>query len=739
MKKLQYFFSIVVGNGEMDIYRRILRTALVGTLLTFFVMAIIFLCSMFILKEDLKISGKELSEQVGYKLEEVIQEWVKQNIKETTLLRAQLVLRILKTSAVTVDMMTGKLTDTLKHPSEYAEKNLPVANFEDISALTPYVFYTPKLLEQGISEELRQEILRVSSIDDDIKKVSNFYGSVVIVSDKGYVIRMDAMSDDNGKAVLCREPLRSTYDPKERSWYKEALAENKMIITNPYIASYGKPCISVCAPYYDGNKFVGVICLDIDISYLNERISTIEADDPKFSFIMGRNGEILISPQKDGIFSAGNMDEDLRKSENETIALAADHMVAKKTGLDLIKADGKEYYLAYTPISDTDWSLGTLLDKNEIITTANFLEGYIDDIIEEYNDNSVEFFLLITIVTLIIFSIIIYFILKMNISMAKGFVAPINLLTKGVREISGGNLEKTLEIKTGDEIQTLAESFNLMTSELSKYMKNLAATIAKDQRIETELSVASKIQAGMLPNGKNPFPERNDFELSAVMTPAKEVGGDFYDFYFLDENHLVVTVADVSDKGVPAALFMVISKTLLKENLIAAGNSEKLGKVFETTNDALIKSNEEGLFVTVFAGILNLENGEFVYANAGHNPPIIRQNGECRYFENAKSPIMAAVEGLNFEISKINLKSGDALFLYTDGVTEARNGQKKLFGEQRLLDTLSSSGGGAEQDIEQVHVAVKDFVGDALQSDDITMLEVIYKKGFSQNENSEGK
>ena len=735
MKKIQNLFSIVLGNGEMNIYRRILRTALFGTLLTFFVMAIIFFCSMFILRANLEVRGKELSEQVGYNLEEVIQKEVKKNILETTLLRTQLVERLLQNTYITVENITGKMIDILEHPEDHVEKNLPVANFEDISALTPYVFYTPKLLEQGISEDLRQEILHVSSIDDDIKKVSHFYGSVVIVSDKGYVIRMDAMSADNGKAVLCREPLRSTYDPKERSWYKETLAENKMFLSNPYIASYGKPCISVCSPYYVDNDFAGVIVLDIDVNYLNERITTVEADDPKFNFIMGRNGAILISPQNEGIFSAGNMDNDLRKSENKTLAFVAERMVAKENGVTFIEADGTEYYLAYAPIGDTGWSLGTVFDKNAITQTADILKGYTDGTIEDYNNSLIKFFLFITIVAIIIFIIIVYFILKINIRMAKGFVAPIDLLTKGVREISGGNLKKTLEIKTGDEIETLAESFNHMTTELSQYMENLAATTAKNQRIKTELSVATKIQAGMLPNGKNPFPKRKDFELSAFMTPAKEVGGDFYDFYFLDKNHLVITVADVSDKGVPAALFMVISKTLLKEHLLVAGNFEKLGEVFEETNNALIKSNEEGMFVTVFTGILDLVSGEFIYANAGHNPPIIRQNGKCRYFENAKSPIMAIVEGLNFEISKINLKSGDALFLYTDGVTEARNEQKKLFGEKRLLDTFSSSNGDAEQDIKNVRDAVKNFAGDARQSDDITMLEVIYKKGMVQDGN----
>jgi sigma-B regulation protein RsbU (phosphoserine phosphatase) len=226
-----------------------------------------------------------------------------------------------------------------------------------------------------------------------------------------------------------------------------------------------------------------------------------------------------------------------------------------------------------------------------------------------------------------------------------------------------------------------------------------------------------------------------------MMNPAKEVGGDFYDFYFLDDSHLAITVADVSDKGVPAALFMVITKTLLKENLLFAGDSMKLGKVFEETNDTLVNSNEENMFVTVFSGVLDTNTGNFVYVNAGHNPPIIKRDGNCSYLEKADYPVMGAIEGLPYNVSMISLKKGDSLFLYTDGVTEAMNTERKLFGEQRLLNALKISAGSAENDINKVYATVKEYAGSAVQSDDITMLEIIYngskKKGMTDlNENS---
>ena len=265
-----------------------------------------------------------------------------------------------------------------------------------------------------------------------------------------------------------------------------------------------------------------------------------------------------------------------------------------------------------------------------------------------------------------------------------------------------------------------------MTDELAAYMEKLAQTTAQKERIDTELAVATRIQTGLLPQGQRPFPERKDFDLAAMMKPAREVGGDFYDFYFLDERHLVITVADVSDKGVPAALFMVIAKTLLKENLLFAGTPERLGEVFVKTNNALLRSNQENMFVTVFCGVLDTLTGEFIYVNAGHNPPIIRQSGKCRCLEMVSYPVMGAVEDLPYSASRLRLKSGDAIFLYTDGVTEAMNEGRELFDEQRLLRKLAALGGSAEEDIEGVYEAVREYAGEAEQSDDITILEMIY-------------
>jgi sigma-B regulation protein RsbU (phosphoserine phosphatase) len=322
---------------------------------------------------------------------------------------------------------------------------------------------------------------------------------------------------------------------------------------------------------------------------------------------------------------------------------------------------------------------------------------------------------------------------------SKKFVTPIVKLTNGVKEIAKGDLDKKLDIKTGDEIEVLADNVNNMTSELKLYMENLSKITAEKERIATELSVAKNIQAGMLPSVEPKFSDKKEFDLAATMTPAKEVGGDFYDFYMLDENRLVVTVADVSGKGVGAALFMVISKTLLKDlamiysSAYSGGKEPNLSAIMEWANKQLYDNNDQKMFVTVFFGILNLKTGEFVYVNAGHNPPLVcyQKDGEFSYVRNEKrNPIIGVSKKIKYREYRLTLTPGDKLFFYTDGVTEAMNSQRELYNETRLKTALDkvSSESSASKMLSTVYEDVKLHVGDAEQSDDMTMLGLVYKQ-----------
>ena len=310
----------------------------------------------------------------------------------------------------------------------------------------------------------------------------------------------------------------------------------------------------------------------------------------------------------------------------------------------------------------------------------------------------------------------------------------------GVRRIATGEKgeEKSaisqLNIHTGDEIQALSEAIKTMELEINEYIQDLTTVTAEKERIGAELNVATQIQADMLPRIFPAFPEREEFDVYATMNPAKEVGGDFYDFFLVDDDHLAVVIADVSGKGVPAALFMVIAKTLIKNH---TQNQEEPGAVFTQTNEQLCEGNDAGLFVTAWMGVLEISTGKFVYVNAGHNPPLLkRAGGQFEWLKSRPGFVLAGMEGVRYRENTLQLEPGDRLYLYTDGVTEATNSHEELFGDERLQNALNEYMDlPVEQFLPKIKECIDAFVGDADQFDDITMLALDYQsKGETEHD-----
>lgn len=270
-----------------------------------------------------------------------------------------------------------------------------------------------------------------------------------------------------------------------------------------------------------------------------------------------------------------------------------------------------------------------------------------------------------------------------------------------------------------------------MAGRTRRLLERQARDSEERQRIETELDVAHRIQADMLPCIFPAFPERSEFDIYATMAPAREVGGDFYDFFMVDERHLAIVIADVSGKGVPAALFMVIGKTLIKDHTKPGVN---LGDVFSQVNDLLCDSNHEGLFITAFEGVIDLVTGEFCFVNAGHEIPFISRGGEIfKPYKVKPGFVLAGMENIKYQCGSIRLMPGDKIFQYTDGVTEAMNGEEELYGMKRLEDVLQkNTKKSPEELLSAVRENIDAFVGDAPQFDDITMLCVEYKKNMQE-------
>ena len=313
--------------------------------------------------------------------------------------------------------------------------------------------------------------------------------------------------------------------------------------------------------------------------------------------------------------------------------------------------------------------------------------------------------------------------------MRKKFISPLMRIRGNVTEFAKNETETTIslgDIKTKDEIQELADSICLMENDIIKYISNIQAITAEKERIGAELNVATQIQADMLPRIFPPFPDRTEFDIYATMTPAKEVGGDFYDFFLIDENHLGMVMADVSGKGVPAALFMVIAKTLIKNRAQMGGGPSE---ILQYVNEQLCQGNEAELFVTVWFAILDITTGKGMAANAGHEHPVIRRaNGEYELVQYRHSPAIAIMDSIRFKEHEFEMHPGDSLFVYTDGVTEATNAKNELYGTERMLEALNNEPDAEPQELLQnVQNGINQFVGNAPQFDDITMMCLAYK------------
>lgn len=313
---------------------------------------------------------------------------------------------------------------------------------------------------------------------------------------------------------------------------------------------------------------------------------------------------------------------------------------------------------------------------------------------------------------------------------------PLEQLSDLVRKYNGRENQKASEnirlmeqchnIKSRDEIGALSKAFGSMIGDIDRYVNNLQAVTADRERIFAELNVAARIQASMLPDTFPAFTDCSVFEIHAVMLPAKEVGGDFYDFFFLNGDRLGIVIADVSGKGVPAALFMVVAKTLIKNH---AQLGEMPHEIFTSVNSQLCENNREGLFVTAWLGILDLKTLTLTYANAGHNPPIIKR-GDDGFFELKCRPglVLAGMENFVYHQDSLCLSGGDVLFLYTDGVTEAMDTEDGLYGADRLIKQLNCHGGWPlEKILCEVKADIDLFAGAARQYDDITMLIIRIK------------
>lgn len=315
---------------------------------------------------------------------------------------------------------------------------------------------------------------------------------------------------------------------------------------------------------------------------------------------------------------------------------------------------------------------------------------------------------------------------------------PLNRLVKAAKNfarddenLTGKNVIQ-LPIRSNDEIGDLYHEIQSMQNRIVDYTENITRITAERERTHTEMSLAAEIQASMLPRVFPPYPDRKEFDLFASMDPAREVGGDFYDFFFVDDDHLCLVMADVSGKGVPSALFMMASKIIISDN-VKMGKSP--ARVLYDTNMALCANGQVDMFVTVWIGILEISTGKLTAADGGHEYPAILTDSGFKLYQENHGFVVGGIEGMNYVDYEIRMKPGDKLFIYTDGVPEAQNSARKMFGLDRMTETLNDSKDGTPEEIlKNMRRTVDEYVGDAKQFDDLTMLCLEYKGTLREGE-----
>ncbi len=540
---------------------------------------------------------------------------------------------------------------------------------------------------------------------------SGMIASIYLCTESGFMLNYDERSD-----------LTDEYfDYSAASWYFPAKEAGGVIFTDPYMDTFGRGLMLTCsAPVYDReDRFAGVVCIDVMVEDLCRSVLDIDFGPGSYAFLVDRAGDIIVSPRMeyDGSF------ENVRDPDCPAREAAGD-ILSGTAGV--VSTSGGLYY-AYAPIASANWTLAVHVPAEMVTAPAEDIRADIAAKTDATADTMDRSILRAGLLSLAVFLIIIMAVIALSGSFSRRITGPLLELRADVEHISGGDLTHQAAVRRNDEIGDLAQAFNTMACSLDQHIRQLTAVTAEKERIGAELDIARNIQASMLPCIFPPFPDRKEFDIFASMDPAKEVGGDFYDFFMVDDTHLAIVMADVSGKGVPAALFMVIGKTLIKDHT-APGRD--LGEVFMEVNRLLCEGNSEEMFITAFEGVLDLETGQFNYVNAGHELPFIRRkDGAYAPYKIRAGFVLAGMENTRYTMGTMTLEPGDSLFQYTDGVTEAANGRNELYGMARLEAVLNANAGlSPDRLLAAVREDINAFVEDAPQFDDITMLSLTFKE-----------
>ena len=652
----------------------------------------------------------------------IMDQVVRENMERSSVLEAQITDDMFRSAKTRVMFLADYATQVFAHPENY----------------TPHTYAPPRPENEG---KLAAQVLMAEGVDPSDPQIRENLGLVASMSET--MISLCSVTDianiylgmpdgtffsvsrNSGQWFLEDGSMKS-YDARTRHWYLQAVEEGKMCFSDVEVDATTGAMNIVCAMpvYYPDGKLAAVAGADV---YLDDILKSLGNSDVEGGFraAVNHDGHVLFTTSAEPEFQARISAEaaDLRTGENAELGQLVTDALENRTDVRIVKLGSGNYYMMGVPLETVSWTLITAFSEERAETPVDMLQEKYTEIQSKAtstyrqkanNSKTIAFICIAGLAALLLVNTVI---------VGKRIVRPLNKITRRITELGEENPEFKMEetFRTGDEIEVLAESFAKLSHETVQYVSEVRRVTAENERIGTELNLARRIQAEMLPNIFPPFPERTDMNIFASMRPAKEVGGDFYDFFLIDDSHLGLVMADVSGKGVPAALFMMAAKILVQNHTMNGGSP---AEVLQKVNNQICQNNKEQMFVTVWLGILDLKTGLLTAANAGHEYPILQgEDGRYEVIKDKHGFVVGGLEGVKYKDYTLQMKRGMKLFVYTDGIPEATNEAGEFYGTERLLETLNEHQGEDPTElIHHIHEDLHGFVGNAAQFDDVTML-----------------
>ena len=625
------------------------------------------------------------------------------------------------------------VSDAVRQSAEYAEKlYASPAAYADSGYAPVHLSKAPETLSarymfsSGVEETdaLNAELALIANMEAVFAPVmkynSRFLDNLYVGTASGIFYQY---TDNN--------VFRENYVVTQRHWFVNSTASpDEIMWKETEIDSYGRPCITASMAVKDpAGNVVAVVAADVNLEQMLSNVIGNGLGETGTTFILGKKRDLvaysafMLDVQAYG--ELHNAFED-HFDEPDSVRKSIDDCAYGNGNAFHAVFDGREIYMTAREIPSTGWLLCTAINSEEITEPIRKVVARSDKIFEDARaelDGEFKKLIIKAIIAAIgvaiLVAVIVYFV-------SRTISRPIIRLTDTVKNMGEGDFDKKSDIDSRDEIGDLARGFNKMQDDLKQYTEHLKTITAEKERISAELNVATQIQADMLPRIFPPFPKKKEIDLFASMSPAKEVGGDFYDFFLIDDDHLALVIADVSGKGVPAALFMVIAKTLIKNRAMQGGTPAQI--LFDVNNQ-LCEGNDAEMFVTCWLGILDLPTGVLTAASAGHEfPAVCGADRKFALLQDKHGFVLAGMEGARYRDYELRLEPGGSIFVYTDGVPEATNSSEEMFGTDRMLEALNRRADETpDVFLKEVRDAAQAFTGEAPQFDDMTMVGLTWR------------